>query len=115
MTPLFFIGAALGNALSGPMGAPTDLLAGLGFVAVFAGASNTPLACTLMGIELFGAAHAPYLAAACFVAYLFSGHSGIYGSQRIAGPKTPRADIPDDVTLADLRRGQDDGGRPDIR
>ena len=115
VTPLFFIGAALGNALSGPMGAPTDLLAGLGFVAVFAGASNTPLACTLMGIELFGAAHAPYLAAACFVAYLFSGHSGIYGSQRIAGPKTPRADIPDDVTLADLRRGQDDGGRPDIR
>jgi H+/Cl- antiporter ClcA len=115
VTPLFFIGAALGNALSGPLGAPTDLLAGLGFVAVFAGASNTPLACTLMGIELFGAAHAPYLAAACFVAYLFSGHSGIYGSQRITGPKTPRADIPDDVTLADLRRGKDDVGRPDIR
>ena len=54
VTPLFFIGAALGNALGGLMGAPLDLMAALGFVAVFAGAANTPLACTLMGIELFG-------------------------------------------------------------
>ena len=114
VTPLFFIGAALGNALSGPMGAPTDLLAGLGFVAVFAGASTTPLACTLMGIELFGSAHAPCLAAACFAAYLFSGRSGIYGSQRVADPKTPRADIPDGVRLADLRRGHDGPDQPDV-
>ncbi len=95
VTPLFFIGAALGNTLSGPMGAPTDLLAGLGFVAVFAGASHTPLACTLMGIELFGAAHAPYLAVACFVAHLFGGRTGIYGSQRVADPKPHWTDFSD--------------------
>ncbi len=65
------------------MGAPIDLFAGLGFVAVFAGATNTPLACTLMGVELFGSGPMVYIAIACFVAYLFSGHSGIYGSQRI--------------------------------
>ena len=29
-------------------------LAAIGFVAVFAGAANTPLACTVMAIELFG-------------------------------------------------------------
>ncbi|CAM2883857.1 Chloride/fluoride channel protein [Methylobacterium mesophilicum] len=87
VTPLFFIGAALGNALAGVLGAPVDLMAGLGFVAVFAGAANTPLACTLMGIELFGATHGVYIAVACFLAYLCSGHSGIYLSQRIAVPK----------------------------
>ncbi|MEA1647597.1 voltage-gated chloride channel family protein [Nitrospirillum sp. BR 11164] len=87
VTPLFFIGAALGHALAGVMDAPTDLLAGLGFVGLFAAAANTPLACTLMGIELFGAAHTPYIAVACFVAYAFSGHSGIYLSQRIGVPK----------------------------
>ena len=87
VTPLFFIGAALGNALSLPLDVPTDLFAGLGFVAIFAGASNTPLACTIMGIELFGAADAPYIAVACFVAYLCSGHSGIYLAQRLAVPK----------------------------
>ena len=92
VTPLFFIGAALGNTLSGLLGAPADLFAALGFVAVFAGASNTPLACTLMGIELFGPQYVIYFAVACFLAYLFSGHSGIYLSQRIA---TPKLDTPE--------------------
>jgi H+/Cl- antiporter ClcA len=87
VTPLFFIGAALGNALGWLLGAPLDLFAGLGFVAVFAGAANTPLACTIMGIELFGAEAAVPITIACFTAYLCSGHSGIYLSQRIAVPK----------------------------
>ncbi len=93
VTPLFFVGATLGNSLARLTGAPIDLFAGLGFVAVFAGATNTPLACTLMGIELFGSGHIVYFAIACFIAYLFSGHSGIYLSQRIATPKvlTPHA------------------------
>ena len=86
VTPIFFIGAALGNALAGLLGAPPDLFAALGFVAIFAGATNTPLACTLMGIELFGATHSVYIATACFLAFLFSGRSSIYTSQRVAVP-----------------------------
>lgn len=82
VTPLFFIGGALGNTLSGLLGLPVDLGAGLGFVAVFAGASNTPLACTLLGIELFGSQHAVLLALACWMSYHFSGHTGIYSAQR---------------------------------
>ncbi len=82
VTPLFFIGGALGNTLAGVLGLPVDLTAGLGLVAVFAGASNTPLACTLMGIELFGAQHAALLAVACWVSYHFSGYTGIYSAQR---------------------------------
>ncbi len=104
VTPLFFIGAALGNALSPILGVPVDLLAALGFVAVFAGAANTPLACTLMGIELFGATWGIYIAAACFIAYLCSGHSGIYLSQRIAVPKTAVPGMAADVTLRDARQ-----------
>lgn len=50
VTPLFFIGAALGNTIALLTGAPVDLMAGLGFIAVFAGATNTPIACTIMGI-----------------------------------------------------------------
>ncbi len=103
VTPLFFIGAALGNAVGSLLGAPLDLFAGLGFVAVFAGAANTPLACTLMGIELFGATHAVPIAIACFVAYLCSGHSGIYLSQRIAVPKNGDGLLPPDTTLRDAR------------
>jgi H+/Cl- antiporter ClcA len=87
VTPLFFIGATLGNTLATISGSPVDLFAGLGFIAVFAGATNTPLACTIMGIELFGTDNALYFAVACFTAYYFSGHSGIYSSQRVAVSK----------------------------
>ncbi|TCU11660.1 DUF190 domain-containing protein [Rhizobium laguerreae] len=104
VTPLFFIGAALGSALAGVLGAPPDLFAGLGFVAVFAGATNTPLACMIMGIELFGATHSIYIAVACFVAYLCSGHSSIYLSQRVGVPKTAAAnDIPPDISVRHMR------------
>ncbi|HVI46153.1 MAG TPA: voltage-gated chloride channel family protein [Chitinophaga sp.] len=87
VTPLFFMGASLGHTLALLLGAPVDLFAGLGFIAVFAGATNTPIACTLMGVELFGTSHILYFAVACFTAYYFSGHSGIYGAQRLAVPK----------------------------
>lgn len=106
VTPLFFIGAALGNMLGWLLGAPLDLFAGLGFVAVFAGAANTPLACTVMGIELFGAAHAVPITIACFVAYLCSGHNGIYLSQRIAVPKYGSSAHMSAKTLRDIRAGR---------
>lgn len=87
VTPLFFIGATLGSALFGIIPLPMGLLAGLGFVAVFSGATNTPIACTLMGIELFGIESGVFIGIACVVAYLFSGHTGIYTSQIVGSPK----------------------------
>ncbi|AUS06060.1 voltage-gated chloride channel family protein [Pseudotamlana carrageenivorans] len=87
VTPLFFIGATLGNALIWFIPLPMGLLAGMGFVAVFAGATNTPIACTVMGIELFGIESGVFIALACSTAYLFSGHSGVYSAQIIGSPK----------------------------
>ena len=91
VTPLFFIGAALGNVMGQILGAPVDLMAGLGFVAVFAGATNTPLACTIMAIELFAPGNGAlmssgfvvYAAVACFLSYFLSGHSSIYHAQKV--------------------------------
>ncbi|MEI8089258.1 MAG: voltage-gated chloride channel family protein [Opitutaceae bacterium] len=82
VTPLFFIGATLGHTLALLLGAPVDLLAGLGLIAVFAGATKTPLACTLLGIELFGAHYALYFALACWLAQRCSGSATLY--KRIA-------------------------------
>jgi len=82
VTPLFYIGASLGNILAPFLNLPFALLAGLGFVAVFAGAANTPIASTFMAIELFGADIGVYAALACVVSYLFSGYTGIYRAQR---------------------------------
>ncbi|MEK0448186.1 MAG: Voltage-gated ClC-type chloride channel ClcB [Verrucomicrobiota bacterium] len=82
VTPLFFIGAALGNALSTPLGGPLDLFAACGFAAIFAAATKTPLACTVMGMELFGARYGLHLGVACYVAFAISGRTGIYSAQR---------------------------------
>jgi H+/Cl- antiporter ClcA len=87
VTPLFYIGATLGNALSLILTLPTSLLAGMGFVAVFGGAANTPIASTLMGIELFGLESGVFISIACVASYLFSGHTGIYKAQRISSNK----------------------------
>jgi H+/Cl- antiporter ClcA len=88
VTPLFFIGAALGNAFAQVLGAPLDLFAAIGFVALFAAASKTPIASTLLGMELFGIGNGFYLAAACLVAYRFSGQSGIYTAHGLAATRS---------------------------
>lgn len=87
VTPLFYIGATLGNALSRILPLSASLLAGMGFVAVFAGAANTPIASSFMAFELFGAEAGAYASIACVVSYLFSGHAGIYSSQRVGRSK----------------------------
>jgi H+/Cl- antiporter ClcA len=87
VTPLFFIGATLGSALSLFVPLPIAFLAGLGFVAVFSGATHTPIACTIMGMELFGVESGVYIGIACLMAYFSSGSIGIYHSQIVKGAK----------------------------
>ena len=86
VTPLFLIGATLGSAMSLLLPLPTASLAGMGFVAVFAGAINTPIACTIIAIELFSIKCNLYVAIVCVVSYLFSNHISIYGSQVTGEP-----------------------------
>lgn len=85
VTPLFFIGATLGSALFYFIPLPLGLLAGMGFVAVFAAATNTPLACTVLALELFGFQSIIYMVIACVVSYLVSGKSTIYSAQKSRG------------------------------
>ncbi|MGC0155573.1 voltage-gated chloride channel family protein [Chromobacterium vaccinii] len=109
VTPLFYIGATLGNALAPLLHLPFPLLAGMGFVAVFAGAANTPLASTVMAVELFGPEIGVYAALACVVSYLCSGHTGIYRAQRVGHAK--RRGVPEKVRLSELPALRRDAGR----
>ncbi len=94
VTPLFFIGATLGNTLAWIMGAPTDVFAALGFIAVFAGATNTIFASTIMGCELFGTEFVLYFFIACFMARLASGYSSIYPTQRLGSTQQKVSEHP---------------------
>jgi hypothetical protein len=102
VTPLFVLGASFGAALAHPLGVPVPLLAAIGFVAVFAGATNTPLACTIMGVELFGSGAIVLLAVGCIASYVVTGERGIYGTQRVDTPKAGAAAHTGEVTLHDV-------------
>lgn len=82
VTPLFVIGSTLGATLATVLDAPVPLFAALGFVAVFAAATNTPIACTIMAVELFGAGPIVPVAVACVIAYVASSGHTIYSAQR---------------------------------
>lgn len=80
VTPLFFIGSTLGNWLGGILDLPLAFMAGLGFVSVFAGAANVPLACLVMAVELFGSPIGLYAAFSVLISFLVSGRTGIYSA-----------------------------------
>lgn len=93
VTPLFYVGSTLGHALANVLHAPIDLFAGLGLVAVFAAAARTPVACTVLAVELFGFGHAADIvlySVACILACASGGRTGIY-QQHPAPAALPRA------------------------
>lgn len=81
VTPLLFVGATLGNSLASVIPLSFSQLAAVGFVAVFAGAANTPWACAIMAMELFGPHVGIFALVACWVSYSVSGYPGIYKAQ----------------------------------
>ena len=83
VTPLFVIGATFGNLLASLIGLPIEFLAALGMIGVFCGATKTPLASFIMGVELFGSSNISFLFITCVISYVFAGKSGIYKSQNI--------------------------------
>ncbi|MGC5326257.1 voltage-gated chloride channel family protein [Brevibacillus sp. SYSU BS000544] len=102
VTPLFVIGSTLGSALAHYLQLSAPFLAAIGFISVFSGATNTPIACFIMGIELFGAEGALYMFIGCIISYLFSGHTGIYVAQRLGISKSRAVAIEENATLGSL-------------
>jgi H+/Cl- antiporter ClcA len=113
VTPLFFVGATLGNALGRALGLPLDLAAACGMSAVFGAAANTPLALAIMAVELVGAHALPHVIVVNVVAYVVSGHRGIYSAQRVARAKLGARTLAGDVALRDWRHAHErDATRP---
>ena len=103
VTPLFFVGATLGSVLARALGLPLELGAGVGLAATFGAAANTPLALSIMAVELLGAAIFPHVVIVSVIAYLLSGHRGIYPSQRIFRKKHGGALFERAIPLRDYR------------
>ena len=84
ITPIFFVGAQAGAMLSEFLHVDSATLAAVGLVAVLAGTANTPIAASVMAIELFGAPVAPYATVACVISFLITGRHSIFPHQRIS-------------------------------
>ncbi|HFI0254329.1 TPA: chloride channel protein [Streptococcus suis] len=81
VTPLFAIGASSGAVLAGLLGLPTELVAALGYCAIFGTATNTLLAPIFISYEVFGANLIPYAIPLLAIAYLINRKQTIYGMQ----------------------------------
>jgi len=88
VTPIFFIGATAGSLFAQVFGVDSATFSAIGFVSVLAGAANTPIAASIMAVEIFGPGVAPYAAIACVVSFIMSGHRSIYPSQALATGKS---------------------------
>lgn len=89
VTPIFFIGAASGTLFGRMLGLDMATFAAIGLVAVLAGAANTPIAASIMAVELFGPKVAPYATVACVISFLMTGHRSVYPSQILSIKKSP--------------------------
>ena len=110
VTPLFFVGAALGSVLARLFGLPIELGAGVGLAAVFASAANTPLALSIMAMELLGASVFPHVVIVCVLSYILSGHRSIYPAQRLTRGKGGNR-LPRPVPLRELQHRAPPAGK----
>ncbi len=81
ITPIFAIGATLGSAFAQVCGLSVPMFAAIGLVSVLAGTTKTPIASSIMAIELFGPYIGPYAAVACIISFIISGPRSVYPSQ----------------------------------
>ncbi len=93
ITPIFFVGATAGSAFSSLLGLDPATFAAIGMVGLVAGAANTPIAASILTVELFGPAIAPYAAIAAVISFLISGHRSVYPSQVLAMAKSPSLEV----------------------
>jgi H+/Cl- antiporter ClcA len=88
VTPIFFVGATSGVLYATLMGLNTATFSAIGFVSVLAGSANTPIAASILAVEMFGPTLAPYATVACVISFLMTGHRSVYPSQVLSMQKS---------------------------
>lgn len=105
VTPIFFIGTAAGNLFATLFHEPmVATFSAIGMAAMLAGAANTPIAASVMSMELFGAGIAPHAAVACMVSFLIVGYRSIYPSQLLGMQKSTSLKVETGKPLAAFQR-----------
>lgn len=106
VTPIFFVGATFGSFWAGVIGANPVTMAALGTTSVLSGAANTPIAASMMAVEMFGPGIGPYAAGCAMVSFIMTGHRSIYPSQILSQSKSDSLVAPLNQPLASTVRSR---------
>ena len=82
IVPTLSIGACFGALFGSLTGLPVSLSAACGMIALFAGATNCPVASLLIAMEMFRGQGLPYFAVTVALSFVLSGYYSLYGTQR---------------------------------
>jgi len=93
VTPIFFVGSTAGSFFARVIDVDPSMLAAIGFVSLLAGAANTPIAASIMAVEIFGPEVAPYAAVSAVISFVITGHRSVYHSQVLAIHKSTSIDV----------------------
>ncbi|MBZ5553703.1 MAG: chloride channel protein [Acidobacteriia bacterium] len=93
VTPIFFVGATSGALYARIAGLDLATFSAIGLVSLLAGAANTPIAASIMAVELFGPQIAPYAAVSCVISFLMTGHRSVYPSQILSVKKSASLNV----------------------
>ncbi|MDD5409199.1 MAG: chloride channel protein, partial [Candidatus Omnitrophica bacterium] len=102
VTPIFFVGSSAGTLFASFTGLDIATFAAIGLVSVLAGAANTPIAASIMAMELFGTGIAPYATVACVVSFLMTGHRSVYPSQILSMRKSSSINVETGKTMENV-------------
>jgi H+/Cl- antiporter ClcA len=91
--PILCVGATAGSLFGEIFGLDRATFSAVGLVSLLAGAANTPIAASILAIEFFGGAIAPYTAIACVVSFLMTGHRSVFPSQVLALKKSSSVEV----------------------
>ena len=93
ITPIFYVGATSGHLFGSLIGDNAALFAALGLTSVLSGTTNSPIAATIMAVELFGIEIAHYAAICAVISFLITGHRSIFQSQILGMSKSDMLNI----------------------
>jgi H+/Cl- antiporter ClcA len=103
ITPVLFMGTVSGAIFASLLHLDTATFAAIGLVAVLAAVANTPIAASIMAIELFGPQVGVYAAVACVISFLMSGYRSLFPSQVLSIAKSSSLKVEKGQNISDAK------------
>jgi H+/Cl- antiporter ClcA len=103
ITPVLFMGTVSGAIFATLLHVDVSTFAAVGLVAVLAGVANTPIAASIMAIELFGPEIGMYAAVACVISFLMSGYRSLFPSQVLSIAKSSSLHVETGSKISDAK------------